>query len=128
MKDQYITIVGFNHYYGATPFKIGKIIKCEKEPENPYDSEAIRVTLKYVGTVGYVANAPYTVALGTKSAGKIAHKVKKKFKVKVMFVTGTKVICKVVDGFKGKYQEDQVLINGQQACNNEFIDKPNDGK
>lgn len=56
----------------------------------------------YERTVVYVANAPYTVATGTKSAGGIAHKVKKKFKVEVMFITSSKVICKVVDGLKDK--------------------------
>ncbi len=102
MKEQYITIVGFNHYYGARPFKVGKRIKCVKEPANLYDSEAIKAVVKGIGTVGYVANSPYTVATGTKSAGGIAHKVKKKFKVEVMFITNSKVICKVVDGFKDK--------------------------
>lgn len=28
--------------------------------------------------------------------------MKKKFKVEVMFITSSKVICRVVDGFKGK--------------------------
>lgn len=102
MKEQYITIVGFNHYYGARPFKVGKKIKCIKEPDNPYDSEAIKAVIKGIGTVGYVANAPYTVATGTKSAGGIAHKVKKKFRVEVMFITSSKVICKVVEGIKDK--------------------------
>lgn len=102
MKEQYITIVSFNHYYGARPFKVGKRIKCVKEPSNIYDSEAIRAVIKEIGTVGYVANSPYTVAIGTKSAGGIAHKVKKKFQVEVMFITSSKVICKVVDGLKKK--------------------------
>lgn len=102
MKEKYITIVGFNHYYGVVAFKIGKKIKCVKEPNNPYDGEAIKATMKQIGTVGYVANSPYTVATGTKSAGGIAHKVKKKFTVEVMFITSSKVICKVVDGFKEK--------------------------
>ena len=106
MKEKYITIVGFNHYYGVTPFKIGKKIKCVKEPNNPYDGEAIKVTMKQIGTVGYVANSPYTVATGTKSAGGIAHKMKKKFTVEVMFITRTKVICKVIDGFKEKKKMD----------------------
>ena len=95
MKEKYITIVGFNHYYGVAPFKIGKKIKCVKEPNNPYDGEAIKATMKQIGTIGYVAT-------GTKSAGGIAHKVKKKFTVEVMFITSSKVICKVVDGFKEK--------------------------
>ena len=108
MKEQYITIVGFNHYYGARPFKVGKKIKCIKEPDNPYDSEAIKAVIKGIGTVGYVANAPYTVATGTKSAGGIAHKVKKKFKVEVMFITSSKVICKVVEGKKDKSEKNVI--------------------
>ena len=52
MKEKYITIVGFNHYYGVVPFKIGKKIKCVKEPNNPYDGEAIKATMKQIGTVG----------------------------------------------------------------------------
>ena len=108
MKEQYITIVGFNHYYGARPFKVGKKIKCIKEPDNPYDSEAIKAVIKGIGTVGYVANAPYTVATGTKSAGGIAHKVKKKFKVEVMFITSSKVICKVVEGIKDKSEKNVI--------------------
>ena len=54
-----------------------------KEPDNYYDQEAIRCQVKHIGTVGYVANSTYTVAVGTKSAGRIAHKVKKKFKVQL---------------------------------------------
>lgn len=105
MKELYITITGFKHYYGATPFKVGRKIKCVKETDNPYDTEAIKATMKHIGTVGYVANSPYTVATGTKSAGAIAHKMKKKFTVEVMFITGTKVICRVVDGMKEKKKE-----------------------
>ena len=102
MKEQYITITGIKHYYGIIPFEIGRKITCVKEPDNYYDQEAIRCQVKHIGTVGYVANSTYTVAVGTKSAGRIAHKVKKKFKVQVMFVAGNYVICKVVDGLKEK--------------------------
>ena len=77
-----------------------------KEPDNYYDQEAIRCQVKHIGTVGYVANSTYTVSVGTKSAGLIAHKVKKKFKVQVMFVAGNYVICKVVDGLKEKKEHD----------------------
>lgn len=105
LKEHYITITGMGHYYGLTPFKVGKRIKCVKEPENVYDSEAIRCQLKHVGKVGYVANSPFTVATGTKSAGGISHKVKKNFKVEVMFITGHSVICKVVEGLKENKEE-----------------------
>jgi len=100
MKERYITITGMNHYYGMKPFRIGKRLKCIKEPDNDYDDEAIKVVLKHVGTVGYVANSVYTVIRGTSSAGAIAHLVNKMFIVEVMFITGSRVICKVVDGLK----------------------------
>lgn len=38
----FITITGIDHYYGKTPFEIGRIAKLVKEPENPHDAEAIR--------------------------------------------------------------------------------------
>ncbi|WP_147629844.1 hypothetical protein [Dorea sp. D27] len=52
-----------------------------------------------------MANAPYTTAKGTSSVGGIAHKVGKRFKVKVMFITRTKVICKVVGGLQKKKED-----------------------
>lgn len=102
MKEKYITITGMNHYYGMKPFSIGKRIKCIKDKSNPYDSEAIKVVMKEIGTVGYVANSPYTKATSTLGAGGIGGYVKKKFKVEVMFITSSKVICRVVDGFRDK--------------------------
>lgn len=97
MEEQFITITGINHYYGTMPFKVGAKVKCVKEPDNLYDEEAIMCTMKNLGKVGYVANAPYTVAKGTKSAGAIGHMVKRKFKASVMFITGLSVICKVIE-------------------------------
>ena len=105
MKELYVTITGFKHYYGQAPFQVGRKIKCVKEPDNPYDAEAIRATMKHIGTVGYLANSPYTTEVGTKSAGAIGHKVKKKFTVEVMFIAGAYIICKVVDGRKMKKQK-----------------------
>lgn len=97
MKEMYVTITGFKYYYGAAPFKIGKKVKCVKEPSNPYDSEAIKVVMKHIGTVGYIANSLYTSATGTMSAGRIWEKVGKKFYARVMFITSSKVICRVVE-------------------------------
>lgn len=100
MKERYVTITGTSHYYGMRPFSIGKRIKCVKEPSNPYDDEAIKVVMKEIGTVGYIANSTYTAATGTMSAGRIYDKVMKKFWVEVMFITSSKVICRVVEGLK----------------------------
>lgn len=106
MKDLYVTITGMKYYYGITPFKVGKKITCKREKSNPYDNEAIKATIKSIGTVGYIANSPFTKATGTFSAGAIRNKVGKKFKIQVMFITSTKVICKVIDGFKCKKAEE----------------------
>lgn len=39
--EKYITITGFKHYCDAQPFRIGHLVRCEKQPDNPYDGEAI---------------------------------------------------------------------------------------
>ena len=67
-KNIFVTITGFQHYYGREPFQIGNLIRCAKEPGNPYDSDAIRAFLPYIGKVGYIANSPQTKAGGTESA------------------------------------------------------------
>ena len=59
-KNIFVTITGFQHYYGREPFQIGNLIRCAKEPSNPYDSDAIRAFLPYIGKVGYIANSPQT--------------------------------------------------------------------
>lgn len=109
MKERFITITGMGHYYGMKPFSVGKKIKCVKETTNPYDSEAIKVTMKEIGTVGYVANTPYTKATGTMSAGRIYEKVGKKFWVEVMFITSSKVICRVLEDKKEKKNENEEI-------------------
>ena len=102
MKEVYITLTGFYSYYGFKPFAIGRRIRCVKEPQNPYDTEAIRAEMKHIGTVAYVANSINTVAMGTSSAGAVGHLVNNTFTVEIMFMTSTKIICKVVDGLKNK--------------------------
>ena len=95
--EKYVTITGFNNYYGSRPFKVGRVICCSKCPDNEYDAEAIRCSLPYVGTVGYIANSHNTVAGGTMSAGRVYDKVEDKFYVRVMFITRSKIICAVLD-------------------------------
>ena len=96
MEKDYITITGMEYYFGNIVFKVGDVISCEKEFDNDYDEEAIKVMMKTFGKVGYVANSSRTVAKGTKSAGRIYDKVGDKFHAKVCFVTGTPVIVEVL--------------------------------
>lgn len=100
MPKQFVTITGMNHYYGMKPFEIGKKIRCVKEPNNKHDMEAISCKMKGINKVGYLANSPYTVIRGSRSAAGVAHKVKDKFVVEVLFITRDGIICQVIDGYK----------------------------
>ena len=105
MKEMHVTITCFKYYYGTTPFMVGEKVKCVKESDNPYDSEAIKAVMKGMGTVGYIANTPYTSATGTMLAGHIWEKGGEKFVVRVMFITSSMVICEVVEGERKKEVE-----------------------
>ena len=48
MKETFVTVTGFKHYYGKNIFAVGSLIKCVKEPDNTYDSEAIRLSLIHI--------------------------------------------------------------------------------
>lgn len=114
MQDRFITITGFGHYYDKKPFSIGGLVRCTKEPTNPHDSEAIRCTMPMIGTVGYVANSPTTVACGTMSAGRIYDSTDKSFFVRVIFMTGSKIICKIETNFCDDL-ESEYLLQSKEA-------------
>ena len=96
MKDIYFTIAGVKHYYGSDFMKKGMEVKLIKEPENEYDKEAIRVEMKPLGKVGYVANSTYTVLGESMSAGRMYDRIKKKSKAKIVAVLPQGVICKLI--------------------------------
>lgn len=101
MKEKFITIVGFDSYFGKKMFRVGNLICCKKEPDNMYDAEAIRVVYAGDETIGYVANSYTTVAFGTMSGGRVYDTVKKMFYARVLFITNKQIICKVeYDDFK----------------------------
>ena len=95
MKEVYFTITGMNHYLGSDFLKKGMKVKLIKEPDNEYDKEAIRVELKGLGKIGYVANSPYTVLGDSKSAGRMYDLMKKKAKGKVLLVTPKGALCEL---------------------------------
>ena len=96
MEIMFVTITGSNHYYGLTPFKVGGIVKLEKEKSNSYDSEAIQVKMPYIDTVGYVANSPNTTFKGTHSAGRIYDRIGDFVYARIMFVTHSSAIALVL--------------------------------
>ena len=95
MKKIYFTITGTKYRYGHDFMKPGMKVKLEKEPENEHDSEAIRVTMKGLGQVGYVANSTFTVKGESWSAGRIYDRIGKKAAGTVMLVLEDGVICKL---------------------------------
>jgi len=95
MKKKCFTITGLCHYYGSDFLEKGMKVKLIKEPDNQYDKEAIRVELKGLGKIGYVANSTHTVLGETMSAGRIYDHMRKKAKGKILIVTPRGVICEL---------------------------------
>ncbi len=98
MKDIYFTITGMNYYYGSDFLMKGMKVKLVKEPDNEYDKEAIRVELKGLGKIGYVANSPHTVIGESKSAGRMYDLMKKKAKAKIVLITPRGALCELKEG------------------------------
>ncbi len=95
--SMYFTITGMNHYYGMDFLKKKMKVRLVKEPDNEYDKEAIRVELKGLGKIGYVANSTYTVLGDSMSAGRLYDKIKKKAKARVILKTPRGVICEITE-------------------------------
>lgn len=97
-NDKFITVVCFNQFHGKKIFKIDSILKLIKEPENNYDSEAIRVEMRYAGKVGYLANSTRTVVRGTMSAGRLYDKIDgEESYAEVKFISNENVIARVLE-------------------------------
>ena len=45
----FITITGLKFHFGSKPFAVGQKVKLVKEPDNEYDSEAIKAELPGLG-------------------------------------------------------------------------------
>ena len=94
MKKVFFTITGTKYRFGHDFLKPGMKVTPEKEPDNAYDSEAIKVILKGLGRIGYVANSVHTVKSESCSAGKIYDRIGKKAEGTVKYVLPDAVVCK----------------------------------
>ncbi len=90
-NDVLITIISFNN---KSLFKKGSIFNIVKEPDNPYDMEAIAVKSDNI-TIAYVANSVRTVVKGTMSAGRIYDKFGEDCEIEVIFVRD-QIIAKLI--------------------------------
>ncbi len=95
MKKIYFTITGTKFRYGKDFLEPGMKVKLEKEPENPHDAEAIRVTMKGLGLIGYVANSVGTVMGESWSAGRMYDRIGKKASGTVKAILPHGVLCKL---------------------------------
>ena len=94
-KKIYITITGMVHYLGDAFLKEGTRVTLIKDPDNKYDHEAIRVEMKGLGKIGYVANSTYTVLGECFSAGRLYDRIGNKAVAKVEHILPKGVICSV---------------------------------
>lgn len=95
MAKVFITLTGTKYYHGNEFLKPGMKVKLTKEPDNKYDKEAIKVSMKGIGDIGYVANSSYTVIGDSMSAGRLYDKIGNEAAAKVVLVTPHGTICKV---------------------------------
>ena len=95
MAKVFITLTGTKYYHGNEFLKPGMKVKLIKEPDNQYDKEAIKVSMKGVGDIGHVSNSPYTVIGESISAGRLYDKIGNKATAKIVLVTEHGTICKV---------------------------------
>lgn len=123
MDNYFITITGAKHYYGLQPFKINRIVKLVKEPDNDYDPEAVRVELPYIDTIGYVANSVNTVFDGTVSAGRLYDRIDDYAYAQILFVTHSSAIAVVIP--KEEIEKDNSTPNPDEVVTKkrDFITK-----
>ena len=72
-------------------------IKLIKEPDNEHDKEAIKAVLEPLGTIGYVANSPYTVLGECMSAGRLYDKIEDEAQGKIKFILDKGIVCELVE-------------------------------
>ena len=93
MKRTYFTLTGTNHYHGQEFLKPGLTVHLVKEPDNRYDSEAIKIELEGLGQIGYVANSPYTTLGNSYSAGRLYDKIGDTADGIILYVVPSGVLC-----------------------------------
>ena len=95
MAKIFITLTGTKHYFGNDFLKKGIKVRLEKDTDNEYDKEAIKVTCEGLGKIGYVANSSHTVIGESISAGRLYDKIGDIAYAKVILVTSSGTICKI---------------------------------
>lgn len=98
MDKIYFTITGTNHFFGKDFLEKDMKVRLVKDPDNEYDSEAIKVELEGLGQIGHVANSPYTVCGESYSAGRLYDKIGDTAEGTILFVLNNGVLCYISEG------------------------------
>ena len=88
----WFTIAGTCHRHGHDFLEKGMKVRLEKEPDNKFDTEAIKVMLEGLGHIGYVANSVHTVVGDSWSAGRIYDKIGDTAEGRIVYVTDDAVL------------------------------------
>jgi len=76
--------------------KPGMVVELEKEPDNEWDREAIKIKMPGLGQIGYAANSVHTVVGESHSAGRLYDKIGDTACGKVLYNMGAAVVCELV--------------------------------
>ena len=109
MKKIYVTLTGTKYRYGTDFLEPGMKVKLVKEPDNDYDKEAIKVMMKGMGQLGYVANSWRTIIGDSLSAGRLYDKIGDTAKAKVVHVLPYGAVLKVSKKSLLEHQEDDQI-------------------
>ena len=93
MERIYYTLTGTCHYHGTDFMEPEMKVRLMKDPDNEYDTEAIKVEMEGLGQVGYVANSPYTVRGESYSAGRLYDKIGDTAEGVIMYVFPSGALC-----------------------------------
>ena len=94
-RKVFVTITGLKFRHGQDFLEPGMKVHLQKEPDNEYDSEAIKVMLDGLGHIGYIANSTHTVLGECMSAGRLYDKIGDTATARVKYVLPRGVVCVV---------------------------------
>jgi len=93
MAKIYFTITGTNYRHGSEFLEPNMQVRLVKEPDNKYDTEAIKVEMEGLGKIGYVANSASTRIGESWSAGRMYDKIDNVAYGTVKYVLPNGVLC-----------------------------------
>lgn len=95
VENIYFTITGTSYRYGKDFLEKDMKVYLEKDPDNEYDKEAIKVEMEGLGQIGWVANSTNTVLGESWSAGRIYDRIEDTAEGTVLYVLDKGVICRL---------------------------------